>query len=62
VREGVGAARAAVAADPSLAEPYVLLGAGLQDLGEWNEAYRTFTTCAERTKSTVCKYFARKTR
>jgi hypothetical protein len=58
-REGVALARATIARDPELAEGYVLLAAGLEDLGDWREARRTFATCAERTKSAECRYFAR---
>jgi len=55
-------ARGAIEADATLAEAYVLLAAGLEDLGRWNEAHRTFATCAERTHSAECGYFARKPR
>lgn len=61
-REGVAVAREAVAADSGLPEAYVLLAAGLEDLGRWSDAHRTFTACAERTRSTECSYFARKPR
>jgi hypothetical protein len=61
-RDGVAIARAAIARDPDLAEGYVLLAAGLEDLGDWREAHRTFATCAERTRSAECRYFARRTR
>jgi len=61
-REGVTIARAAIARDPTLAEAYVLLAAGLEDLGDWREAHRTFATCAERTKSAECGYFAKRVR
>jgi hypothetical protein len=58
-RDGVAAARSAVEAQPTLGEPYVLLAAGLEDLGRWGEARRTFATCAERTHDAQCSYFAK---
>jgi hypothetical protein len=60
-RDGVVAARAAVSASPSDAEPYILLAAGLQDLGKWAEAQTVFTTCKQATSSgpnATCRYFA----
>jgi Flp pilus assembly protein TadD len=60
-REGVAAARTAVAANPSDAEPYILLATGLQDLGNWPEAHAVFTACeqkAERGPNASCRYFA----
>jgi hypothetical protein len=58
-REGVAAAREAIEANVAFAEPYVLLAAGLEDLGAWREAHETFVACAERTHSRECGYFAR---
>jgi len=58
-REGVAVARSAIEADANLAEAYVLLAAGLEDLGLWSEAQRTFAICAERTRSPECRYFAK---
>lgn len=60
-RDGVAAARAAVSANPNDAEPYILLAAGLQDLGRWAEAQNVFTTCKQATSSgpnAACRYFA----
>jgi hypothetical protein len=61
-REGVALAREAIATDSTLAEGYVLLAAGLEDLGRWSDAHRTFALCTERTQSSECSYFARKPR
>jgi hypothetical protein len=61
-REGVAAARQAVEKNPLDAEPYVLLAAGLQDLGAWSEARQVFAACrrkAKRGPSSTCQYFAR---
>jgi Flp pilus assembly protein TadD len=58
LREGVAAARSAIEADPSRAEPYVLLAAGLEDLGNWAGARATFAACAARTHAAECRYFA----
>jgi cytochrome c-type biogenesis protein CcmH/NrfG len=60
-RAGVEAARSAVAANPNDAEPYILLAAGLQDLGQWAEAQTVFSTCKQKTSSgpnATCRYFA----
>jgi hypothetical protein len=60
-RDGVVAARAAVSANPTDAEPYILLAAGLQDLGKWTEAQAVFTTCklaASSGPNATCRYFA----
>jgi hypothetical protein len=61
-REGIDVARQAIEADATLPEAYVLLAAGLEDLGLWRDAHRVFATCADRTKSGECSYFARKPR
>jgi hypothetical protein len=63
VREGVAIARDAVQANPAEAEPYILLAAGLQDLGDWNEARTVFAECqqkARRGPNDSCRYFARR--
>jgi len=62
-RDGVVLARAAIASDPLDARPYVLLGAGLQDLGEFAAARDVFQDCARtatRGPQTACRYFARR--
>ncbi len=58
-RDGIARAREAIEANVEFAEPYVLLAAGLEDLGAWREAHATFVSCAERTHSPECSYFAR---
>jgi hypothetical protein len=60
-REGVEAARRAVEANPSDAEPYILLATGLQDLGKWPEAHAVFKTCEQKVQggNAGCRYFAR---
>lgn len=60
-RDGVALARAAVNANPKNAEPYILLAAGLQDLGRWDEARTVFANCKQATSSgpnATCRYFA----
>ena len=60
-REGVTAARLAVDANGSDAEPYILLAAGLQDEGRWAEAQSVFNLCKQKTRSgpnATCHYFA----
>lgn len=60
-REGVAAARLAVDANSSDAEPYILLAAGLQDEGRWGEAQSVFSLCKQKTSSgpnATCRYFA----
>lgn len=62
-RDGVVAARAAVDADPRDARAYVLLAAGLEDLGDWPGARAAFRDCrkqATRGPSSTCNYFARR--
>jgi len=62
-RDGVAFARAAVESDPADARSYVLLGAGLQDLGDWAAARDVFHECAlkaTRGPSGTCQYFARR--
>ena len=64
-RDGVARARAALEADPDDAEPYILLAAGLEDLGRWGEAQSVFIRCVHRSqsaKSGDCAYFARTSR
>jgi len=61
-REGVAAARDALSRAPQEAEPYVLLGAGLQDLGDYKAARQTFAACVQKATqgpSASCRYFAR---
>jgi hypothetical protein len=48
MRAGITAARGAMEADPSDAETYLLLGAALQETGQWKEATETFSKCLER--------------
>lgn len=62
-RDGVVLARAAIASDPLDARSYVLLGAGLQDLGEFAAARDVFQDCARtatRGPHAACRYFARR--
>ena len=62
-RDGVALARTAVDTDPLDARSYVLLGAGLQDLGDWAAARSVFQDCARkatRGPSATCQYFARR--
>jgi len=62
-REGVVAARDAMTQAPSEAEPYVLLGAGLQDLGDFMAARSVFAECVEKAThgpSATCRYFAKR--
>ncbi len=62
-RDGVDSARAAIAADPLDARAYVLLAAGLEDLGDWAGARAAFVDCrkqATRGPSSTCNYFARR--
>lgn len=61
-REGVAAAREALTQSPLEAEPYILLGAGLQDLGQYVEARTVFRDClrlAKRGDLATCRYFSR---
>jgi hypothetical protein len=48
IRDGVTAARATLEADPSDAETYLLLGAALQELGQWKESMVVFGQCVEQ--------------
>jgi hypothetical protein len=59
--EGVAFARRAIAAAPNDGENYILLAAGLQDLGRWDEARTIFSQCMRRSggpASAECVYFA----
>jgi hypothetical protein len=59
--EGVAYARRAIAARPLDSENYVLLAAGLEDLGHWQEARNIFSQCVKRSggpSSAECRYFA----
>jgi hypothetical protein len=61
VEEGVAAARRAIEANPNDSENYILLAAGLQDLGRWQESRDIFAKCVHRSNgsaSAECRYFA----
>jgi len=61
IRAGVNVARQAVAANSGDAEPYILLAAGLQDLGDWSGAQSVFATCKQKTHRgphADCSYFS----
>ena len=61
IEEGVGLARSAIKADPYNPEAYVLLAAGLQDLGRWQESRDIFTKCVRDSNQKAnyeCVYFA----
>jgi hypothetical protein len=61
IEEGVGFARSAIKADPYNPESYVLLAAGLQDLGRWQESRDIFTKCVRQSNQKAnyeCVYFA----
>jgi hypothetical protein len=50
LKDAVIAARAALAADPTDAETYLLLGAALQDTGNWQESMIMFASCEQNAK------------
>jgi hypothetical protein len=59
--EGVGVARRAIRADPNDPEGYILLAAGLQDLGRWQESRDVFAKCVHESNgkpNAECVYFA----
>jgi hypothetical protein len=59
--EGVVVARRAIGADPNHPESYILLAAGLQDLGRWQESRDVFAKCvreSDRKANAECVYFA----
>jgi tetratricopeptide (TPR) repeat protein len=61
IDEGVDTARRAIEANPNDAENYILLAAGLQDQGKWNEARQIFGKCVRqstRAQKSECLYFA----
>jgi tetratricopeptide (TPR) repeat protein len=61
IDEGVATARRAVEADPGDPETYILLAAGLQDQGKWQEARQIFSKCvrqSSRAARSECVYFA----
>lgn len=61
IRAGVDVARQALAANGNDAEPYILLAAGLQDLGDWPGAQRVFAACKSRAHTgsqAECSYFS----
>jgi hypothetical protein len=58
---GVALAREAIMANPDHPESYVLLAAGLQDLGRWRESQEVFVRCvrdANGKPKADCIYFA----
>jgi hypothetical protein len=57
----VAAARNAIALNPADPESYVLLAAGLQDMGRWAESREVFSRCIHKSKDGInaeCAYFA----
>lgn len=63
--DGVALARRAIAADPNEPESYVLLAAGLQDLGRWQESRDVFDKCvrdSNKRANAECVYFATRTK
>jgi tetratricopeptide (TPR) repeat protein len=61
IDEGVATARRAIEANPNDPENYILLAAGLQDQGKWNEARQIFGKCVRqstRAEKAECVYFA----
>jgi hypothetical protein len=59
--EGVAVARRAIGADPNAPEAYILLAAGLQDLGRWQESRDVFAKCIAQPNGKAnpeCVYFA----
>jgi hypothetical protein len=59
--EGVALARRAIGADPNAPEAYILLAAGLQDLGRWQESRDVFAKCIAQPNGKAnpdCVYFA----
>jgi hypothetical protein len=61
IEQGVAEARRAIALDPRESRNYILLAAGLQDLGKWQEAREIFTRCTKQSDGIAnaeCIYFA----
>lgn len=61
IEPGVAAARNAIALNPADPESYVLLAAGLQDMGRWAESREVFSRCVHKSKNAInaeCAYFA----
>jgi len=61
IDEGVATARLAIEANPGDSENYILLAAGLQDQGKWDEARQIFGKCmkqSSRAERSECVYFA----
>jgi hypothetical protein len=61
IEPGVAAARNAIALNPADPESYVLLAAGLQDMGRWAESREVFSRCIHKSNNTInaeCVYFA----
>jgi hypothetical protein len=59
--EGVAVSRRAIQADPDAPESYILLAAGLQDLGRWQESRDVFAKCVRDSNGKAnaeCVYFA----
>jgi hypothetical protein len=59
--KGVALARRAILADPNAPEAYILLAAGLQDLGRWQESRDVFAKCVHESNGKTnaeCVYFA----
>jgi tetratricopeptide (TPR) repeat protein len=46
MRAAIPAAEAAIEADPTDAESYLLLGAALQEIGQWKRSIEVFSRCA----------------
>jgi hypothetical protein len=61
VQEGVAQARKAIGLNPADSQNYILLAAGLQDLGKWQEAREIFSKCVHQPtgdRNAECVYFA----
>jgi hypothetical protein len=61
IQEGVAQARKAIFYNPADSQNYVLLAAGLQDLGKWQEARDIFSKCVHQPsgqRNAECVYFA----
>jgi hypothetical protein len=59
--QGVAVARRAILADPNAPDAYILLAAGLQDLGRWQESRDVFAKCVQQPHGKTnaeCVYFA----
>jgi hypothetical protein len=61
IDEGVATARRAIEANPNDSTTYILLAAGLQDQGKWEEARQIFGKCVRQStkaERSECVYFA----